>query len=116
MLEQKFQIRKSVLRRTIVAGRLTGSSSVKVKATRTANDVPLSHRWWQAVLQGAVVDTNQTGSIRSVDLFCGSGGLSLGASRAAEAVGLEYFPLAAVDVDADALGVYRRNFRTQTQI
>jgi DNA (cytosine-5)-methyltransferase 1 len=45
-----------------------------------------------------------------VDLFCGSGGLSLGAREAAIAVGLRPKTLVAADMDGEAIEVYRRNF------
>lgn len=51
------------------------------------------------------------GTIRTIDLFCGSGGLSLGASQAIAACGRNHDALVAVDVDVNALRVYGRNFR-----
>lgn len=53
---------------------------------------------------------SKIGSISTVDLFSGVGGLSLGASEAIEAVGMRHVPLLAVDVDRDALDVYKANF------
>jgi DNA (cytosine-5)-methyltransferase 1 len=54
--------------------------------------------------------------MRSVDLFCGSGALSYGAAKAIEAVGMVHGPVVAVDVDGEALEVYRRNFPVTTAL
>jgi DNA (cytosine-5)-methyltransferase 1 len=48
--------------------------------------------------------------IRSIDLFSGCGGLSLGASMAAAAVGARVTSIAAFDFFDAALGVHERNF------
>ena len=49
--------------------------------------------------------------LRTVDLFCGAGGLGLGAELAARAYGREMRVRRAMDTDATALEVYRRNLR-----
>lgn len=49
-------------------------------------------------------------SIRIVDLFCGCGGLTLGAVEACRALGLQGNPVFAVDKYAAALEVYQSNF------
>jgi DNA (cytosine-5)-methyltransferase 1 len=72
---------------------------------------PLAHQWWTQQLMGTPTEISHVGSVRTVDFFCGSGGLSLGAARAIEACGLKHIPLAAIDVDQEALAVYARNFK-----
>ena len=47
--------------------------------------------------------------VRIVDLFCGCGGLSLGAAEACAALGRSFTPLLAVDKDADSVVVYAKN-------
>ena len=49
-------------------------------------------------------------SLRIGDVFCGAGGLSYGVHQAAKACGLNTKSVLAMDVDAVALDVYRRNF------
>lgn len=49
-------------------------------------------------------------TLTSVDLFSGCGGLSLGLEQAAEAIGLDVETALAVDTDAIALEVFKRNF------
>lgn len=48
-------------------------------------------------------------TIRSVDLFSGCGGMTVGVSEACRALNCRLDPLLAVDVDTTALDVYRRN-------
>jgi len=48
--------------------------------------------------------------VRGTDLFCGCGGLSLGAMEAARAIGKRFMPIAAVDNDPVAIKVYEQNF------
>lgn len=93
--------------RTVVAGSLRATSHLKCRALK---DVPLAHQWWMHQLKGSPIEVDRAGAIHTVDFFCGSGGLSLGAARAIEACGMNHVPLAAVDVDAEALAVYARNF------
>lgn len=73
--------------------------------------------WWQSFLRGAPVFTQDGGQelppIRSVDSFCGAGGLTLGAAQAAIAVGRRFESVAAIDVDEGALEVHRSNFLTK---
>lgn len=49
-------------------------------------------------------------TIRSVDLFSGCGIMTLGAWDAARAAGLRFEPVAALDINVAAAGVYKRNF------
>ena len=48
--------------------------------------------------------------LRCADMFCGCGGLSLGAREACLAAGLRFFSALAVDADPNCMEVYRRNF------
>ncbi len=47
--------------------------------------------------------------IRSVDLFAGCGGLSIGIAEAARALGMDLWPVLANDIDPAILGIYSRN-------
>lgn len=69
-------------------------------------------RWWGAYLRSAPVAVDRGArSIRFVDLFSSVGGLSLGFTEAARALGFRAIPLFAADTDERALRVYERNFR-----
>src|SRR4029077_10975289 len=50
------------------------------------------------------------GPVRAVDLFCGCGGLSLGAREASTAIGRRFESLLAVDQDPASLQVFENNF------
>ncbi len=52
------------------------------------------------------------GVIRAVDLFCGCGGLTLGAEEACRALGFTFQSVYASDINENALNVYKRNFPT----
>ncbi len=107
MLQEVYEKVRGGLARTVVAGTLTGKSIIKIKV---AAGTPLAHQWWQHVLRGIRPEIQRAGAIHTVDLFCGTGGLSLGAAEAIEAVGMNHVPLAAVDIDGEAAAVYKRNF------
>lgn len=49
--------------------------------------------------------------VRVADLFCGCGGLSLGAREACAALGRKFASVLALDKDLDSLEVYARNLR-----
>ena len=108
LLSETYERTGGGILRTVVAGSLRGVSHLKCKQLKGA---PLAHQWWAQQLQGLPVELERAGAIHTVDFFCGSGGLSLGAARAIEASGMNHVPLAAIDVDAEALAVYTRNFK-----
>lgn len=51
-------------------------------------------------------------TIHSADLFCGGGGLTLGAEEAAESLGIRLEPVFAADMDDDAANCFEANFPT----
>ncbi len=69
--------------------------------------------WWRSYLEGKNLErvSGTASPIRTVDLFCGPGGLSLGFGRGVHELGLTHQPVAAVDEDAHALSVYAHNHR-----
>lgn len=94
--------------RLITAGGITYRS--EVSAASIASDAAeafdaawLRSREWPRVHQ-------PLGKLVVADLFCGSGGLTLGAWEAARAMQLEFQSCLAADNDEDAMSVYRRNF------
>lgn len=56
------------------------------------------------------------GKLVVADLFCGSGGLTLGAWEAARAMQLEFKSCLAIDNDEHAMSVYRRNFAPRASV
>jgi DNA (cytosine-5)-methyltransferase 1 len=76
-----------------------------------------SSAWWQSFMRGGQVFTDTRAEklppIRSVDAFCGCGGLTLGAMQAAIAMGRRFESVAAIDVDDEGLEVHKANFGTK---
>lgn len=71
-----------------------------------------SPAWLQSRIPPSI-PANGTRQMRIADLFCGAGGMTLGAWEIACALGLKPSIAAAFDIDSDALSVYRRNFSAQ---
>lgn len=80
-------------------------------------NTPAASAWWQSFLRGGKVYPDAHGAslpaLRSVDAFCGCGGLTLGAVQSAIATGRRLESVAAIDVDEDGLAVHRKNFGTK---
>jgi DNA (cytosine-5)-methyltransferase 1 len=79
-----------------------------------ATDDPLGD-WWHAYLRGLLPasDTKHAPALRVAELFSGPGGLALGFSQACAELGYSPRSLAAADLDAEALAVYRRHNQTR---
>lgn len=99
--------------RTLRVARRTWRSAVE---NRADPGLSADSAWWQSYLRGGEVYPDKPGKraapIRSVDSFCGCGGLTLGAAQAAAAVGRRLESVAAIDVDADGLALHKANFGT----
>ncbi|WP_421885008.1 DNA cytosine methyltransferase [Methylibium sp.] len=100
--------------RTLNAAGGPCSSGVENRADK---NLPAAAAWWQSFLRGAKVYTDANSAalppLRSVDAFCGCGGLTLGATQAAIATGRLLESVAAIDVDGDGLAVHQANFGTK---
>ncbi len=93
-----------------LAGRCTSSRMQDISGL--GDGVEPWMRWWRSYLRGSVAEVEESGTpVRMVDLFCGIGGLSLGAAEAVRAVGMTPVFELAVDMDAAALEVYAENLR-----
>lgn len=79
--------------------------------SQLGNGAPAWSKWWRSYLRGAHAEYEAPPieNLSIVDLFCGCGGLTLGAHEVARAVGLQPRVRLAVDTDAEALAVYARN-------
>ena len=83
---------------------------------RSEVQVPVSSEdalgdWWRAYFRGEIPrQAEQSNSaVRTVELFCGSGGLALGFGQAARELGMKTRARAAVDNDAEAVAAYMQN-------
>lgn len=66
--------------------------------------------WLRSPIPPDPVETSDRAPVRIVDLFSGCGGMTLGVVEACRALGFRARPVMALDVDRDALDVYRTNF------
>lgn len=108
---------------SIADGQVVRTVSVASNAWRSSVDnlsdpkLAPEAAWWQSFLRGGTVYVDATAGtpkkIRSVDAFCGSGGLTLGATQAAIATGHVLESVAAIDVDEDGLAIHQANFDTK---
>jgi DNA (cytosine-5)-methyltransferase 1 len=100
--------------RELKVGARAWRSGIENKSGNVANG---HSAWWQSFLRGAPVFTEviegNPPPIRTVDAFCGCGGLTLGAAQAAIAVGRRLEAVAAIDVDEGGLEVHKANFNTE---
>lgn len=109
-LSQTYRIQNSGISRTVIAGEFEYTSYLP---TTPNDDQNLDHAWWSSYLQGKAPSLDSTSPVRVVDLFCGSGGLTLGAKAALAACGLRAATVAAADVDTAALSIYAQNFKPE---
>jgi DNA (cytosine-5)-methyltransferase 1 len=103
--------------RVIRALKGTAGASASAVENRADKDLPAASAWWQSFLRGGTVfldaEAEAARPVRSVDAFCGCGGLTLGAVQSAIAVGRTLESVAAIDVDGEGLAVHRANFGTK---
>lgn len=110
---EKYIFEEGRVVRTLRSATRTWTSAVTNKADAA---LPAASAWWQSFLRGGEVfaggQTEKPTAIRTVDAFCGCGGLTLGATQAAIAAGRRLESVAAIDVDEEGLVVHKANFGT----
>lgn len=126
--ETRHCTRVDLNQRLEAVGEMAAADSI-LDRTAGLDDDPAG-AWWRALLAGAlpqpassadgfcvpsavdaVMTSGRAASLRTVDLFCGVGGLSAGLRIAAAEFGHDVSCELAVDTDADALAVFKRNHR-----
>jgi DNA (cytosine-5)-methyltransferase 1 len=115
LFSQKFEISQHFQ----AASRGTSIRQIlKVRGREFVTTIPMRKRpakrldvaWVQSYLSGLTLAVPPaTRTIRVVDLFCGSGGLSTGLKQAARAMGMKIDLALANDADLEALEVFRAN-------
>jgi len=102
-----FEFDGSELIRTLKIGDLEAKSAVTVRR-RSGDNLG---DWWLQYLMGHSPRSLSPVSreLRFAELFCGSGGLALGAAQACAELGMQPRSVAAVDHDPEAVGVYAAN-------
>jgi DNA (cytosine-5)-methyltransferase 1 len=73
--------------------------------------------WWDAYWTGSLPQVDEArGELRTMELFCGTGGLALGFRQAAAELGYRTTSVVAMDHDPEAVDVYARNHDTHWPI
>lgn len=101
---------RRIRRRLIRTVRLSSRQVVSSVAVEDGGQAGLDE-WWRSYLRGMrPIGERETGRrLRTVDLFCGAGGLALGVRQAADELGHTFESVLAVDRDLGALSVYQKN-------
>lgn len=109
---QSFKLKGSVLTRTVVVDDQSISSKINLGVADKNCKADIA-TWWRAYLKGTrpTLPRNSP-TLRTFDLFSGSGGLALGFRQAAEECGFLVESKAAIDIDKGALAVYKENHQT----
>jgi DNA (cytosine-5)-methyltransferase 1 len=97
---------------TILIG-LPASDDKGFAQERNSSRTDPFENWWMSFIANGFKKASSlenAKSVRYVDLFSSVGGLSLSFSIAARSQGLNPSPLMSVDVDSEALKVYKKNF------
>jgi DNA (cytosine-5)-methyltransferase 1 len=106
-LQQTFnRLEKRIVRKVRIGSEIYETGLIDIA------DVELNDEaaFWQSLLRGNKVATaKDTKPLRVVDAFCGSGGLGLGVTLAAEAIGRSVDFAAIVDTDGTAVHIHRHN-------
>ncbi|MCS7296247.1 MAG: DNA cytosine methyltransferase [Dehalococcoidia bacterium] len=106
---ERYEVLPGLVRRTVTLG--DRETVTEIADVSGLDGAPAWMRWWGSFLRGQRPKPPRLARpLRIADLFCGCGGLTLGAVEAATAVGFSPLVELAVDVDAAALRVYEANF------
>lgn len=101
------------IQRTLRVGAITARSSYRLTEP-TGEDLG---DWWRCYLRGdELVAEEPLGAVRTLDLFCGPGGLALGFAQACAELGYSVRSEGAIDDDAGAVDVYATNHGTRNRI
>ncbi len=86
----------------------TTSLQTTVDISASSADAGFDLAWLRLTSRPKVISPRQV--IRTVDLFAGCGGLSVGIAEAARGLGMRMDAILANDIDKNILGIYARNF------
>lgn len=108
-IRQTVELREGVFRRCISVNEKQFVADIE--GVRVSRDQSPFNQWHLLSLRGRkpVPRSAQLGSVGMVDLFSGCGGFSLGAAQALETLGFKALHQMAVDLDKDALEVFKAN-------
>lgn len=114
MIYESYETDTQTVRRTVSIDGTTSCTRIEDVSGLGAPESPWL-RWWRSYLLGkrSEWENPPSAGVSIVDIFSGSGGLTLGAVEAARAVGLRPDVRLAVDMDSEALAVYARNLGSE---
>ena len=110
---EEFSLVGRQLNHTLQCGGVTIDSWIAADPSLLSTPDPKGE-WWKAYLRGAVPNSSSpSGVIRTVDLFCGPGGLALGVGQLAAELGVDMVSELICDQDEGAVAVYSANHSTR---
>lgn len=114
MIHESYEGSAHTIRRTLSIEGRAFHSRIEDGSGLGVADSPWA-KWWRSYLFGnrSEMDAPPAGNVSIADVFCGCGGLTLGAIEACLAVGLLPTVRLAIDMDAEALAVYAGNLRPE---
>lgn len=119
-LSVKFRREGDKITRTTVAGQFSGKTHIKIKdLDADIQNCELPKAWAIHELRqktNKICQSQNKKQFQIVDIFCGSGGLSLGVKKALEAIGLSSKFEFACDASKDSMAVYKANFRPRSAL
>ena len=111
---ERFRTRNGAFERILTLGDGRTVTSALAAApdehTDPASADDAERAWLRSTTAPATTGTRRP--VRTIDLFAGCGGLSIGLAEAARALNRPFRPLLAVDLDATATATYAANFPT----
>lgn len=110
MIHESYESSTRTIRRTLSIEGRAFHSRIEDGSGLGPGDSPWA-KWWRSFLFGkrSEAEAPAKGKVSIADVFCGCGGLTLGAVEASLAVGFQPTVRLAIDMDAEALAVYARN-------
>jgi DNA (cytosine-5)-methyltransferase 1 len=110
MLTEQYSFNGTAIFRDVANNRGTTRTAI-VRPSDLTPQGSGANSWWRAYLRGKrpEIASRDVPNFNIIDLYSGCGGLSLGATEAIKAVGLNPRILAAVDINEGALNIYRDN-------
>ena len=110
--EDRFTVAAGQIHRRSTFGALHVDASMRAVDADPADP---KGSWWTAYLRGArpTPSMHVGGTLRTVDLFCGPGGLANGVSQLMHELGADVVPEFVVDQDVEATRVYAANHRAR---
>lgn len=108
---ERYEFGRGGIVRRLVKRRGGSISSSEIRFTFDPTGLTAAETFDLAWLRSTNAPATATAAkiIRSVDLFAGCGGLSVGISEACRSLGLELWPVLANDIDPEVLSVYSNN-------